>query len=90
MFVETNGFALGDVAQDTATEFIGKISAFTQYASGCARVALQPKVDKDGKVPEPYWTDVLSIELVEAGPNHEIDTTKGGPPSGYGLGGPRA
>mgnify|MGYP001612403585 CR=1 FL=1 len=85
MFVETNGFAIGDIAQDEATELIGRITAFTQYATGCARVALQPKVDKDGKVPDPYWTDVLSLSLVEAGPQHVIDAEKGGPPAGYGL-----
>ncbi len=80
MDIDTNGFALGDVARDSITGYEGIIVAFTQWTTGCARVQLQSRVDKEGKVPESYGSDVLSLELVKAGPRHAIDTTKGGPP----------
>jgi hypothetical protein len=83
MEIDTNGFAIGDNVRDTMTGLVGKLSAFTQYATGCVRAAVQGPVDKDGKVPDAYWTDVLSIELMVAGPAHDLDATRGGPPPGY-------
>lgn len=85
MDLDTNGFEIGDTVCDTMTGLVGKISAFTKYATGCVRAAVQPPLDKDGKVPDAYWTDVLSIELVDAGQLVESDASKGGPPAGYGL-----
>jgi hypothetical protein len=78
MEIDTKGFALGDIARDTVTGLVGTITGIHQYLTGCARVSLQPPA-ADGKVPEHYGADVLTLELVEAGPRHAIDVTAGGP-----------
>jgi hypothetical protein len=84
MFVDTNGFALGDVARDPVTGVEGTIVSFHQYQTGCARASLQAKVGADGKVPDALGVDVLLLELVSAGPDHEAPAapaTIGGPHS---------
>ena len=43
---------LGDEVQDTITGFKGIAVAQHQYITGCRRISVQPKCDKDGKVPE--------------------------------------
>lgn len=77
---------MGDRVRDTMSGLTGRIVTFAQYATGCARCAIQAPVGQDSKVPDAYWTDVLSIELVEAAaPVPSADRSKGGPPAGYGL-----
>jgi hypothetical protein len=79
VYVETNGFEIGDVARDTITGFEGTIVGITQWTTGCARASLQTKVDKDGKVPDSVGVDVLILELVKAGPRRDVDRSMGGP-----------
>ena len=79
MFIDTNGFELGDVVRDTITGFEGTITGIHVWTTGCARVTLQRRVDKDGKVPDGVGSDVLTLEMVKASPRHEINRTIGGP-----------
>lgn len=79
MYIETEGFEIGDVARDKITGFEGTIVGVTQWTTGCARASLQPRVGKDGKIPESAGVDVLNLELVKAGHRHQIDASKGGP-----------
>ena len=79
MYIDTNGFELGDEVRDTITGFTGVVTGVHQYTTGCARLSLQPKVGKDGKVPDTYGVDVLVAEMVKRGPRNKVDTSKGGP-----------
>lgn len=80
MKIDTNGFELGDTARDTVTGLTGKVIGMTQWLTGCPRAIIQPPLDKDGKVPDTYSIDTLTLELVEAGPRHAPAAThKGGP-----------
>ena len=79
MIVNTNGFEIGDVARDCITGFEGTIIAITQWTTGCARASLQPRVGKDGRVPDPVGVDVLMLEMLKTGPRHPAETSKGGP-----------
>lgn len=69
---------LGDVARDTITEFEGTVVARTQWLTGCDRITLQPKVKKDGSVPESITFDEPTCELVKS--NQPVPKrTTGGP-----------
>ncbi len=43
---------LGDEVKDSISGFIGIASAVHVYLDGCVRISVQPKVRKDGKLPE--------------------------------------
>jgi len=77
--VDTNGFALGDVVRDTITGLEGTITGIHLYTTGCARVTIQARIGSDGKVPEGAGSDVLTLEMVKAGPRQEPDRAIGGP-----------
>lgn len=64
-FVETN-FCLGSKVRDTVTGLVGIITGRVEWLNGCKRYAVQPPVDKDGKVPKVEWVDVQQAEVVEA------------------------
>ena len=63
MNIDTNGINLEDTVIDRITGLKGKATAFAQFVTGCARVQIQPPIDKDGKVPETVWCDVLTVEV---------------------------
>lgn len=79
MQIDTNGFELGDEVEDTITGAKGTITGIHQWTTGCARVSIQARVGKDGKVPETVGSDVLTLKLVKAGPRHDVDRSIGGP-----------
>lgn len=56
---------LGSVMRDKITGFEGAVTARTEWLTGCATVELQPRVDKDGKVPKSEWFDENRLETVE-------------------------
>ncbi len=67
---------LGDRYTDPITGFTGTAICRTVYLHGCARVGLQPTVDKDGKVPDPVYFDELQLTGVKP---TKADKAKGGP-----------
>lgn len=69
---------LGDIAEDRITGFRGTVVAITEWINNCRRITMQPKVDKDGKVPDAHTIDEPNAILVKAGPAHEPVRT-GGP-----------
>lgn len=59
-----NVITLGATYKDKVTGFKGIAVAVTNYLSGCDRVALQPPLDKDGKVPEWQNFDTNQVDPV--------------------------
>jgi len=55
---------LGDEVIDKITGFKGIVVAKTEYINGCIQYEVQPKIDKDGKIPESTNIDKETIELV--------------------------
>ena len=55
---------LGDEVIDKITGFKGIVVAKTEYINGCIQYEVQPKIDKDGKIPESNNIDKETIELV--------------------------
>jgi hypothetical protein len=76
------GPKLGAIVKDTITGFKGILTARTTFLTGCTRVCIQPKVDKDGKLPDAAWFDEPSIIQVDEPPATVTDEQKkdpGGP-----------
>jgi hypothetical protein len=69
---------LGDQVRDKVTGFAGVAVARTQWLHGCDRIAIQPPVDKDGKLPDNASFDIMSVELVKA--EKPVKTSKTGGP----------
>lgn len=56
---------LGSEVVDRVTGFRGIAIGRTMYLNGCARVGIQPKVDKDGKVPDAIWFDEPQLKVLK-------------------------
>ena len=56
---------LGQTVKDTITGLIGTAVARTEWMHGCVRITIQPKVDKDGKVPGNHTCDEPQVEVVD-------------------------
>ncbi len=61
-------FELGDTVIDTFTKFKGHIEQRTENLNGCIQYHLQPKVGKDGKIPEGCMIDEQNLKLVKKSP----------------------
>jgi hypothetical protein len=70
---------LGDRAKDIVTQFTGIVTARSVFLNGCARVALQSEILKDGIPTEAQWFDEVQLELVEAGVVKAGPRNTGGP-----------
>jgi hypothetical protein len=55
---------LGDRVKDLVTGIEGIIVSVSQNLFGCDRVYVQPKVQPDGKVPDSWWVDIDSVQIV--------------------------
>ncbi len=56
---------LGRTGKDKITGFEGVITSKHFYLTGCAQYGLQPKIDKDGKVPDKNYFDEGRVEILE-------------------------
>jgi len=56
---------LGDNVKHIYTGVNGVAVSRTTYLSGCDRIAIQPKVKKDGTLPDSYSFDEPEIDVIE-------------------------
>lgn len=70
---------MGDEVKDTITGFKGTVIARTQWITGCDRLTLQPKMGKDGKLPESNSFDEGVLVLIKAKKRARATTRLGGP-----------
>lgn len=73
---------LGSEVKSNITGFKGLVTARSEHINGCDRYWVQPKVGKDGKIPEGVWHDdqelvVTKTSVLKKGPHSE----RGGFPS---------
>lgn len=54
---------LGLKGRDKITGYAGVITSVCFDLYGCVQVALNPPVDKDGKVPDGRWFDVSRVDV---------------------------
>lgn len=72
-------FKLGNELRDKVTGFKGIAIARTEWLNGCFRWVLQPKMGKDGKVPEGQTFDEPQLEFISKGTVKEGPKNTGGP-----------
>lgn len=72
---------LGQECKDVVTGFKGTVVAITEWLNGCRRVTLQPKIGKDGKIPDNHTFDEPQLEVSGPGVAKTIkrNTETGGP-----------
>ena len=74
---------LGDEVKDTVSGFVGQAISRHKYLQGCDRIGVQPKVKKDGTLPEPKCFDEPQLVVTKAAkPKQESEESRrrGGPP----------
>jgi len=62
---------MGKNCKDKITGFKGVATSEHRYLTGCTQYALQPEIDKDGKVPEREFFDEGRLEVIGDGFNPE-------------------
>lgn len=92
MYMDTNGVEIEDEVRDKVSGFEGKVVGLTQWTTGCARAAVQPKLSQknqeEGTMPKMWDIDCLNLVVVHAGPRHEaapdpalVGAARGMPPT---------
>jgi hypothetical protein len=71
--------ALGSKVFDRITGFEGIAVARVEYINGCVQYCVQPRVDKDGKVPDSQYLDDKRLEVVDAEVINITRLATGGP-----------
>ncbi|HEC65022.1 MAG TPA: hypothetical protein ENI23_07005 [bacterium] len=81
--------SLGSTVQCQVTGLIGIAMSYNVHKNGCVRVSIQPKIDKEGKVPDDIWADAIDlVEKVAVGVTNpmflipttgEVEPSPGGP-----------
>lgn len=59
-------FELGDYVKDSLLGFEGFIEERVQCLNGCIQYRIQPKVGKDGKIPDACQLDEQNLELIKS------------------------
>jgi hypothetical protein len=55
---------MGDVVRDSISGFEGTVISRIEYINGCVQFAVQPKIDKDGKLPDAQYFDMQRLERI--------------------------
>ena len=75
---------MGDLVRDRVSGFTGIAVSLHRYLQGCDRIAVQPKVDKDGKLPELKTFDAPDLEVIKRSvvsySEPAVERRPGGPP----------
>ena len=75
-----NEIKLGSQVKDKVSGFHGIASGCCMYLSGCRHIQIQPKVGRDGKLPEAKWFDEPMVEMTGLPKSDERTQRKlGGP-----------
>lgn len=70
---------LGDKVKDTVSGFAGVVTCRHEYLNGCARLSIQPPVNKDGTLPEERSFDEPQLKVTKPRVVKEGSKRKGGP-----------
>lgn len=59
---------LGVLVEDKVTGFTGVADHFVTFLHGCDRYSVQPRIDKDGKIPESGFFDEPQLRILDGNP----------------------
>lgn len=71
-------FENGIEVESNISGFKGMITSRAQHLHSCNRYYVNPKVDKDGKLPDGYWFDEAEIIEIEPATLEPQNTNRGG------------
>lgn len=71
--------ALGDEVKDKISGFRGIAVARYSYLHGCERISVQPKIDKQGKLPESRTFDEPQLMIIKNNLAKRGKGDRGGP-----------
>ena len=74
-------FELGTDVKSDISGFKGIVTSRSEHMNGCNRYWIQPKVGKDGKLPDGCWFDEGEIVVVSAPKLKRKNSDRGGFPS---------
>ena len=76
---------LGDQVKDVVSGFSGIAMCRHIYMQGCNRISVQPKVDRDGKLPEAQTFDEPQLVIIKSSvvPAKDIPKDEKGGPDKY-------
>lgn len=77
--MDTNNFSFGDKAEDTVSGFVGIITAFAEYATGCNQILISPKAGKKGDYRDGHWFDVERVKILQKSHTTIRTSPSGGP-----------
>ena len=60
-----NMVKLGDMVKDKITGFEGLTLEKSEYLNGCIQFEVQPRIDKEGKIPESSHIDEQQLEVIK-------------------------
>lgn len=69
-------FNLGDEVEDLMTGFKGNIEVRSQCLNGCIQYTIQPKTDKDKKIPDSWAIDEQQLKLIGKSPLKKVQPKK--------------
>lgn len=55
---------LGDRVRDKISGFEGVITTHAKHLTGCDRMWVAPKVDRDGKMIDGMWVDIDMLQII--------------------------
>jgi hypothetical protein len=70
---------LGDKVKDIVTGFKGVVVSAHNYLNGCTRLTVQPKLGKDGKMPDTETFDAPQLKIITQEAHSIGNTITGGP-----------
>ncbi len=70
---------LGDKVKDSVSGFSGIVTCRHEYLNGCARLSVQPPVNKDGTLPDERTFDEPQLTVKKARAVREGSKKTGGP-----------
>ncbi len=79
--IKIGGFMvnLGDEVRDTVSGFSGVAVGEHKYLQGCTRITVQPKVTKDGKLPDTQTFDEPQLVVIKPKTVKQGKRDTGGP-----------
>lgn len=57
---------LGDKVEDTVSGYKGICVSITDFINGCKRISIQPKIKKDGSLPDDKWFDIEQVKVLKS------------------------
>jgi len=72
---------LGVQAESKITGLKGTVTSRSEHLNGCNRYWVQPKIGKDGKVPEGMWHDEAELVVKKKSIFERVNNDRGGFPS---------